>query len=40
MRNEVVHQYVTGFINSMRNDDRKLTEREVLGITLTLYLSV
>jgi hypothetical protein len=40
MRNEVVHQYVTGFINAMRNDERNLTDREVLGITLTLYLSV
>jgi hypothetical protein len=40
MRNEVVHQYVHGFINAMRNDERNLTDREVLGITLTLYLSV
>lgn len=40
MRNEVVHQYVHGFINTMRNDERNLTDREVLGITLTLYLSV
>lgn len=40
MRNEVVHQYVTGFINAMRTDERNLTDREVLGITLTLYLSV
>ena len=40
MRNEVVHQYVTGFINAMRNDERNLKDQEVLGITLTLYLSV
>ena len=40
MRNEVVHQYVTGFINAMRSDERKLKDQEVLGITLTLYLSV
>ena len=40
MRNEVVHQYVHGFISTMRNDERNLTDREVLGITLTLYLSV
>lgn len=40
MRNEVVHQYVHGFISTMRNDDRNLTDREVLGISLTLYIAV
>jgi hypothetical protein len=40
MRNEVVKQYVSGLIGAMQKDERNLTDREVLGITLTLYLSV
>lgn len=40
MRNEVVKQYVSGLIGAMQKDERNLTDREVLGITLTLYLAV